>query len=135
MFTHVLAPIDLSDQSRRSLQIVESLPVKRVTLLHVIHRIPGLPGAELRPFYQRLRRKAEPIVERAAAALVAAGLRVQCAVTIGEPAREILRIATVRRADLVVMGSHRLAPRPGEGLGTTSYRVALACRCPVLLVK
>ena len=135
MFAHVLVPIDLSHRSRRSLRIVETLPTKRVTLLHVIHRIPGLPSAELRPFSSRLRRQAERVVERAAAALAASGMRVQHAVTIGDPALEILRVAAVRRADLVVLGSHRLAPRPGQGLGTTSYKVALACACPVLLVK
>lgn len=135
MFAHLLVPIDLSDGSRRSLQIVQTLPASRVTILHVIHRVPGLPTAELQPFYKRLRRQAEGVVARAAAALAASGLRVRHMVTVGEPGREILRVAAARRADLIVLGSHRLDPRAGEGLGTTSYRVALACRCPVLLVK
>ena len=135
MFAHVVVPIDLSVRSTRSLRIVELLPTKRVTLLHVIQRVPGLPAAELRPFYARLRRKAEGVVERAAASLAASGLRVQHTVTIGDPAREILRFAAARRADLVVLGSHRLERKPGYGLGTTSYKVALACGCPVLLVK
>ena len=135
MFAHVLVPIDLSARSARVLQIVEHLPTKRVTLLHVIHQIPGLPTAELRPFYKRLRGRAERVVQRAAAKLSASGLRVQHAVTIGDPAREIVRAAAARRADLVVLGSHRLSPRPGQGLGTTSYKVALTCGCPVLLVK
>jgi nucleotide-binding universal stress UspA family protein len=135
MFTHLLAPIDLSDRSARVLEIVETLPAKRVTLLHVIHQVRGLPSAELRPFYERLRKQAQRVVQRAAARLSASGLRVQHAVTIGDPAREILRLAAARRADLVVLGSHRLGPRPGQGLGTTSYKVALACGCPVLLVK
>jgi nucleotide-binding universal stress UspA family protein len=135
MFAHVLVPIDLSNRSTRLLRIVETLPTKRVTLLHVIHQVPGVPTTELRPFYKRLRAQAERVVERAAAALSASGLRVQHAVTIGDPAREILRVAAGRRADLVVLGSHRLGPRPGQGLGTTSYKVALACGCPVLLVK
>ncbi len=135
MFAHVLVPIDLSERSTRSLRIVETLPTKRVTLLHVIHRVPGLPAAELRPFYARLRRQAERVVERAAASLAASGLQVRHAVTVGDPAMEILRVAAARRADLVVLGSHRLGPKPGQGLGTTSYKVALACGCPVLLVK
>lgn len=135
MFAHVLVPIDLSDRNSRSLRIVETLSARRVTLLHVIHRVPGLPAAELQPFYKRLRRQAEKVVERVAASLAASGLRVRHLVTIGEPARDILRVATSRRVDLILLGSHRLGPRPGEGLGTTSYRVALACRCPVLLVK
>jgi nucleotide-binding universal stress UspA family protein len=135
MFTHVLVPIDLSDLSTRVLKIVATLPTKRVTLLHVIHQIHGLPAAELRPFYTRLRGQALRVVQRASRTLSASGLRVQQAVTIGDPAREILRQAAARRVDLVVLGSHRLGPRPGQGLGTTSYKVALACECPVLLVK
>jgi len=135
MFAHVLAPIDLSPESARCLDMVQALPARRVTLLHVIQRVPGLPAAELRPFYARLRQRAVQVVTRAAATLSDAGLRVSHAVTIGDPAREIVRVATTRRADLVVLGSHRVGPRPGQGFGTTSYKVALLCPCPVLLVK
>src|SRR5262245_4698983 len=81
MFAHVLVPIDLSDRNTRVLRIVETLPAKRVTLLHVIHQVRGLPAAELRPFYERLRRRAQRVVQRAAATLSASGLRVQHAVT------------------------------------------------------
>jgi universal stress protein E len=135
MFAHVLVPIDLSERSTRSLRLVGTLPTKRVTLLHVIQRIPGLSAAELRPFYAKLRRQADQVVSRAGATLAASGLRVGRTVTIGDPAREILRVAAARGVDLVILGSHRLGPKPGEGLGTTSYKVALAAACPVLLVK
>lgn len=135
MFAHVLAPIDLSERSSRCLDMVAGLPTRRVTLLHVIHRVPGLPAGELRPFYTRLRRRAETVVARSAARLAETGLSVTRAVTIGDPAAEILRFAVKRKVDLLVLGSHRLGSQPGSGLGTTSYKVALACRCPVLLVK
>jgi len=135
MFPHVLVPIELGDRSTRVLRIVETLPARRVTLLHVIHRVPGLQANEFRSFYKRLQRKAERVVAKAATTLAASGLRVQQAVTIGDPPAEIVRVAATRRADLVVLGSHRIGPRPGQGLGTTSYKVAIACACPVLLVK
>jgi len=135
MFPHVLVPIELGDRSTRVLRIVETLPSRRVTLLHVIHRVPGLQANEFRSFYKRLQRKAERVVAKAATTLAASGLRVQQAVTIGDPPAEIVRMAATRRADLVVLGSHRIGPRPGQGLGTTSYKVAIACACPVLLVK
>ncbi len=135
MFSHVLAPIDLSQDSARGLELITTLPTKRVTLLHVIQRVPGLPAAELRPFYARLRRRAEEVVQRAAGTLAASGLRVSRSITIGDPAAEIVRVAATRRVDLVVLGSHRLGLQPGHGLGTTSHRVALACPCPVLLVR
>jgi nucleotide-binding universal stress UspA family protein len=135
MLAHVVVPIDLSKRSTRALRIVETLPTKRATVLHVIQRVPGVPAAELRSFYAGLRRRAERVVERAAASLAASGLRVGHVVTIGDPAREILRFAAARRADLLVLGSHQLGPKPGQELGTTSFKVALACACPVLLVK
>jgi nucleotide-binding universal stress UspA family protein len=134
-FPHVLVPIDLSEQSTRTLRIVETLPARRVTLLHVIHRIPGVRATEFKGFYARLQRRAERVVERAATTLAESGFRVQHIVKVGDPVREIVRVAAMRRADLVVLGSHRIAPGAGRGLGTTSYMVAIGCPCPVLLLK
>ena len=55
---------------------------------------------------------------------------------VGEPAREIVRAAARGRADVIVMGSHRVDPkRQGAGWVTTSYKVGILCRCPILLVK
>jgi hypothetical protein len=34
------------------------------------------------------------------------------------------------------MGSHKVDPTsPGQGWGTTSYKVGIGCQCPVMLVK
>ena len=64
------------------------------------------------------------------------GLAVRSKVLIGEPAREIMRLAAARRVDLVVMGSHTVDPaRHTRGWGTTSYKVGIFCQCPILLVK
>jgi nucleotide-binding universal stress UspA family protein len=61
---------------------------------------------------------------------------VDTVVCIGEPAREIVRLAAGRRTDLIVMGSHKVrAGRWATGWGTISYKVGIFCRCPVLLVK
>jgi nucleotide-binding universal stress UspA family protein len=61
---------------------------------------------------------------------------VRAIVVIGDPAREIIKAATARKVALIVMGSHRGMPgRPGRGLGATSYKVGIACACPILLVK
>ena len=74
--------------------------------------------------------------ERVARPLVARGRRVGTEVIIGEPATAIVAAATRRRANLIVMGSHRVVPgRPGRGWGTMSDKVGILCRCPVLLVK
>jgi nucleotide-binding universal stress UspA family protein len=108
----------------------------RVTLLHVIQRVPDLPFGELRDFYERLETasvgKLVPVARRFAARRV----RVDTEVCIGEPARDIVRVAAKHAIDLIVMGSHKVrVGRPAAGWGTTSYKVGVFCRCPILLVK
>ena len=139
MFKHILVPIDLSDQNERTLTTALDLAVSnraRVTLLHVVHRVAKIPYREMRAFYQRLVTTSKRRLGRAAAPFIAQGLAVRSEVLIGEPAREIVRLAAVRKVDLVVMGSHAVDPAlHTRGWGTTSYKVGIFCGCPILLVK
>jgi nucleotide-binding universal stress UspA family protein len=137
VFKHLLVPIDLSDQNARLLDVALSLARAndaRVTLLHVVHRIAHASLREFQGLYQELRQKSRGKLDAAARRFTAAGVPVRTAVVIGEPAREIVRVSATRGIDLVVMGSHKVAPG-GRGWGTTSYRVGVACPCPILLVK
>ena len=139
MFKHILVPIDLSDQNARTLRTALDLAGSnhaRVTLLHVVHRVAKIPYREMRVFYQRLVATSKRQLILAAGPFVAEGLAVRSEVLIGEPAREILRVAAARGVDLVVMGSHAVNPAlHTRGWGTTSYKVGIFCQCPILLVK
>ena len=139
MFKHILVPIDLSDRNERTLRIAVGLARtkrSRVTLLHVVQRVPHLSTRELRNFYKTLKQRSQRTLARAAKRFVDADVAVRAVVVLGTPAREIIRAATARKVALIVMGSHRVMPgRPGRGLGTTSYKVGIACPCPILLVK
>jgi universal stress protein A len=138
-FQHMMVPIDLSDRNARLLEAALALAAAsqaRVTLVHVIHRVKGVPVTELRAFYERLRRVSARKLERAARPFREKGLKVRTVVRLGDPPLEIVRLTLRRPVDLVVMGSHRVSPaRPRPGFGTTSYKVALACQCSILLVK
>jgi|GEM_PF-391622 len=138
VFRHLLVPIDLSDRHQRVLEVARSIAAgasARVTVMHVIQRIEGIPPRELASFYERLETSARKRLERTLQWLATAGLRARLRLVIGDPAAEILREARRGRVDLIVLGSHHLGRSPGSGLGTTSYKVGLLCRCPVLLVK
>jgi nucleotide-binding universal stress UspA family protein len=139
MFDHLLVPLDLGEGNERQVRAVLALgrgTPARVTLLHVIQRVPKIPAGELRAFYARLARTSRRRLARVQARLAAAGLAARTLVLVGDPPGEIVRVATRRRVDLIVMGSHRPEPaRPGGGWGTTSYKVGLLCHCPILLVK
>jgi nucleotide-binding universal stress UspA family protein len=138
-FGRILVPIDLSDRNARTLNLALGLgraTGASVTLFHVVQQVPGLAAGEMRSFYDRLLAMSREKLGRAAKAFAAKGIAVRCEVCVGEPAREIVSAASRRRADLIVMGSHRIdLNRRGAGWGTTSYKVGILCRCPVLLVK
>ena len=139
MFKHILVPIDLSDKNARTLRTALMLATQngaRVTLLHVVQHVAHLPLSEMRPFYRRLLATSRRRLAEATRPFAAEGLSVGTEVLVGEPAREVVRLAKVRKADLVVMGSHKVNPaRRNRGWGTTSYKVGIFCQCPILLVK
>jgi nucleotide-binding universal stress UspA family protein len=135
-FQHILVPVALGPRPARLLEIACGLAVEhgaRMTLLHVVHAVPDIPSGELKSFYARLRRRAHDHLRRLAASV--RDVEVREVVSIGDPSADILAFVNKRNVDLIVIGSHRLARRPGQGLGTTSYRVAIQCPCAVMLVK
>ena len=140
MFRHILVPVDLSARNTRALEAARALARAhgaRVTVLHIIQRLEGIPMRELRDFYGRLQQRAQLRLRSAVRRLARDRIETSQAVFVGSPVRDIVRHAAANRVDLIVMSSHAVKPaaRPRDGFGTTSYRVALLCLCPVLLVK
>jgi nucleotide-binding universal stress UspA family protein len=139
VFSRILIPTDLTDGAARSLQLALALArggQATVTLVHVVQQVPGLPPGEMRAFYDRLVKKSRRRLAGASKLFAARGITVRSQIVIGEPAREIVRAAAAARADVIVMGSHKVNPkRRGMGWGTTSYKVGILCGCPILLVK
>jgi nucleotide-binding universal stress UspA family protein len=138
IFEHVLVPLDLDRGHQRVVRIATSLAHEqraKLTLLHIIARLKGIPQAELRDFYARLERSAEAKL-RAHARRAGKIVDVDVAVRVGDPAEDIVDYAQDNRVGLIVLRSHRVeAARGPKGLGTISYRVAIMARCPVMLVK
>jgi nucleotide-binding universal stress UspA family protein len=140
LFKHILVPVDLTPKTARAARIAAGLAAggrTNVTILHVVERIEGIPAGELETFYRKLESRARKKLAPLAARLEKAGAAaVRAEVVFGNRVDEILRAATARRVDLIVLSSHRVDPRrPGAGWGTISYKVGILSRCPVLLVK
>jgi nucleotide-binding universal stress UspA family protein len=134
-----MVPVDLSQRNERALELALALAEQwrsRVTLCHVIQRVPGLAPAELEAFYGKLIARSERRLRQAARPFTARALDARTEVRVGEPAAEIVRVTLREAVDLVVMGSHKVKPgRRERGWGTTSYKVGIFCQCPILLVK
>lgn len=138
MFRNILVPVDITPKNRRALEVARDLAIASggsITLLHVIETL-DLPFEELKAFYDRLQERATRDMEELSGPLREADVSFQGHVLYGERDRKIVEFATREGADLIVLDSHRVEPgRPGRGIATLSYRVAILAPCPVLLVK
>jgi nucleotide-binding universal stress UspA family protein len=137
-FRHILVPTDLTERTDKALALAGRLVSRdttRVTIVHVIETIEGLPFEDLRPFYERMERNARTtmnaLVKRALKEAAAAH-----ALVYGRRAEEIVRFAAANDVDLIVLASHRVNPSMvNRDWGTISYKVGILAQCPVLLVK
>lgn len=134
-----MVAIDLSDRHERVLRMVRALTADRacrVTLFHVVQRVPGLAAEELDGFYRRLVKTADRRLRQIARSFAEHGIDVRTHVRVGEPAIEIIRAAARERVDVLVMSSHKVRPgRGARGWGTISYKVGIFSQCSILLVK
>src|SRR6516162_8873326 len=79
-FRHLMVPIDLSDRHERVLRMVRTLAAGRacrVTLFHVVQRVPAIAAAELDGFYRRLVKTADRRLRQTARTLAQHGIDVR----------------------------------------------------------
>ena len=139
MFKKILVPTDLSAKSKEPLSIAAELARRskgEVDLLHVIELIPNTFFEEFEDFYAKLEHHAEKELELLAAPYQGQRVRINREIVYGSRVEEILRFATSREIDLIVMNSHKIDfDKPTHGWGTISYKVVALSQCPTMLVK
>ena len=138
-FQHILVPVDFTEKNLTALDVAFELAVAnhaRVTLLHIVETMDVDTDAELDQFYATLQARADSELERMAQRFVAAKIAVDRKIRFGKRLREIVGDSTDRKADLIVMSSHKPdLQNPTQTWATLSYQVSVLCPCPVLLVK
>ena len=138
MYRHILLAADLAPDTGVVAERARSLaaPGTRITLIHVIEPLALAYGAEmpvdLATLQDEITRHARARLDKLADGMgIAAGDRILATGTIE---KEILRTATERDVDLIVLGSHS---RRGLAvlLGSTANAVLHHARCDVLAVR
>jgi nucleotide-binding universal stress UspA family protein len=136
---------------RRILVAVENSPADQTILAHV-GQLAQLTGAELllvhvadgwaaRNFDQLNLRESEEIktdrayLETLQNQLRSQGLAVTTHLAMGDPATELVRVATTRAADLIAMSTHGHKGLSDVIHGATADRVRHEVRIPVLLLR
>ncbi|HEX4999318.1 MAG TPA: universal stress protein [Terriglobia bacterium] len=135
----ILVPVDMTEKSLAAVDFAFDLATRfsaETILLHVIEKIEYVTFDEMKDLYQRLESSAASGLQEFSERFQENGLTVDCLVTFGHRTQGIVDCAVERRADLIIMASHRIDPdRPGHDWSTISYGVAILAPCAVLLMK
>ena len=140
MFNNILVPTDLTEKSAKALEIAVGMAEKdnyRVTLLHVVEMIEDDDDIEeFRSFYEKLALRARKKMESMAREYRSGYFNLQCEIIYGKRVKEIVRFASDKGIDLIILSSHKLDNiDAADGWATISYRVGIMSPCPVLMVK
>ena len=141
-FARILCAIDFSECSLAALRHAISLAADtgaRVDVLSVVQLIPmyetmtgvplyypGMLGDLKADIWKRL---------NSVVAEAAPEIPVERIVTVGSPHREIVRVASERNAELVLLGAYSHGPLDHMFFGSTTNHVVHQARCPVLTVR
>jgi nucleotide-binding universal stress UspA family protein len=135
---NILFPTDFSERAMYAFHLAAALARDHRAALTVLHvrEMPPLPFAEFGTVPPVEVPTRAQLLERLAQYEPAdEGISVEFVVADGEPGEEIVRVATERKCDLLVMGTHG---RTGLGrllMGSVAERVMRRAPCPVLTLK
>ena len=139
----ILCPVDFSKVSMEAFNVSGELAEKfgaGLIIVHVLEPILAPTDFSFGPLSMtdvedKLAERAQEGLEQAAANLNVPKEKIQNIVARGIGSQEIIRIASEKKADLIVMGTHGYTGLTHALLGSTAERVVRRAACPVLTVK
>jgi nucleotide-binding universal stress UspA family protein len=143
-FRRILFASDFSKTSAKAFATAVTLAKAnraQVTILHVV--VPFLPmvpehymgGATLDQLNAEARRWSQQRLAALTGKAKKAGVRATGLMVEGDPARQIVRVARSKRADLLVVGTHGRTGWNKFFVGSVAERVVSSATCPVVTVR
>lgn len=132
MFSHVLVATDLSSVSDHVIACMHGLKplgAERITLIHAL----GI--RHLEDIARLLAQQAEPKLMQQRKALEEQGFEVDAVMAPGIPSLEINRVAKVKNASLIVIGSHGATLAGEVLLGSVALEVLHHAELPVFIAQ
>jgi universal stress protein A len=141
-FKRILCPVDYSECSARALGYAARMAFKdsaRLYLMHVVDsRVFEYGGAvseaATSPDSETILRLEEKLKESIPMEL-RGELEVETMVKTGIPVEEILKVASDREVDIIVMGTHGRTGVAHVVLGSVAENVVRRAPCPVLIIR
>ena len=144
VFKRIICALDFSDCSMQALKYALSLAQEADGCLTVVHVLaPDFVGqigigeehVSLATLQRQQEEEARQLLEKAVPGSAAAFCKTDSMLLRGKPGREILRIASDRQAELIVMGVHGRGAADLLFFGSTTQHVVREATCPVLTLR
>jgi nucleotide-binding universal stress UspA family protein len=139
MFKTIVYATDGSVQARKALAYARDLAVSNRADVYVVYVYPNISDLlgykEHETIASRRINMGQDVVAEAVKTLQAADVKVTSEVLEGPTAEAIVRVAKIRKADLIVVGARGCSSFKGLLLGSISHKVIQYATCPVLVVR
>ena len=143
LFKHILCPVDFSEASMQALRYALSLAQEGDANLTILHVIPhemftfgGFDeGLSIAEYLFKREVDAERLMKEAIPESAGIYCRIQSLIVRGKPNSEIMRIASDRHADLIVMGVQGRGAVDLTLFGSTTHYVVRHAACPVMTIR
>ena len=138
-FSSILLATDGSPNAEGAVNYARDLALRDSAQVILVHAFPTIPTYLGEPWSEQLIEKTvaqgKLVANRIADRLCEAGVDVDVEVLEGPPADAILRVAEIRKCDLIVMGNRGYGEVTSLLLGSVSHRVVAHAQAPVLVVR
>lgn len=140
MFDNILLAVDGSEHAlhaaRKAAELARTMKPKEFCIVVSYDAIPIYLGEpNLQSAINNRRGEAEKILSAAVKEVGVIPCEIQTEMLEGDPASAIIKAATTRKSDIIVMGSRGLGRLVGLLVGSTSQKVVAHAPCPVLIVR
>ena len=142
---NILCPTDFSEPSYEALKVADELAVHFGAAIHIITVVPLVPIVEapigvesasfnIASYQQELEGQAKKSLKNLVEQKVNKEIKVSTSVLIGNAAAEVMRYATEKNMDLVVIATHGLSGWRRFISGSTTEQIVRQSSCPVLTI-
>jgi nucleotide-binding universal stress UspA family protein len=139
MFTKILCANDGSERAFRALALAITMASEHGSELHMVSvaEIDYLPEfiEEIREEVGVATRRFHAVLQRARKAAEEHHIKLHTHVLVGHPVRDIVKLASELKADLLVVGSAGHSQLYERMLGSRADRLVHLAPCPVLVVR
>ena len=140
----ILCPTDFSEPSYEAMKVADEMAAHfsaDLTLLHVVTPIPVIPihddptSFNLPLYEKEMEASARKSLDQVAGEKIPREINTRTLVIQGDPATQIVRLATAENMDLIVIATHGLTGWRKFMFGSVTEKVIRLATCPVLSIR